>query len=146
MRIVVWIAILFFCSIKIYANDNYKKVCSACHQLNAEGVEGVFPPLKGWVNQLAKTQKGRNYLIMVVSFGLNDEIEVNQVSYNGYMPPNPQLSDEEIAELMNFITIQLNNDTNIQEFKPSEVKKIRKPGVTMKQVAEYRKIAIQSIQ
>lgn len=126
-------------------NDTYKTICSACHQVNGEGVEGVFPPLKGWVDKLAKTDDGRMYLIQVISFGMNDTIDIKDISYIGYMPPNPQLNDGEVANLLNFLIRDLSKNTSLKEFSESEVMKVRRVRTGMDQVSRSRIKAIESL-
>lgn len=92
----------------------YDKVCIACHQSNGMGVPGSFPPLVGeWVNG----EKPR--LINVVLQGLSEEIEVNGETYNGVMPQQSYLSDEEIAGVLTYIRNSFGN--NSSEITPEEV-------------------------
>ncbi len=132
-------------STPLHGNEKYKSLCSSCHQISGNGVEGVFPPLVGWANRLASTKEGREYLIQVVSFGLNEEIEVNGVSYIGYMPPNPQLTNLEIANLLNYILKDLSKDPSVSTFTESEVELVRSIKRTMKQVKMSRNQALSSL-
>lgn len=77
----------------------YATYCAPCHQRNGKGAEGRFPPLADtdWV----KGDKAR--LIGVILNGLEGDITVNGVGYNGIMPRHDFLSDEEIAELLTFV-------------------------------------------
>ncbi|PQJ28657.1 PVC-type heme-binding CxxCH protein [Rubritalea profundi] len=76
----------------------YKAGCIACHQPDGAGSEGVFPPLAG-SDWLARNPK---HAIMVVAKGLSGEITVSGKKFNGAMPGHPQLSDQEVADVINF--------------------------------------------
>ncbi len=77
----------------------YNTYCASCHQRNGKGAEGRFPPLvdASWV-------KGdKTKLIGVLLNGLEGNIEVNGVGYNGVMPKHAFLTDEEAASVLTFI-------------------------------------------
>lgn len=77
----------------------YNTYCASCHQRNGKGAEGRFPPLvdASWV-------KGdKTKLISVLLNGLEGNIEVNGVGYNGVMPRHAFLTDEEAASVLTFI-------------------------------------------
>jgi hypothetical protein len=76
----------------------YLKNCFACHQLNGQGIPGVFPPL-------ARSSYLTNDLdlsIRAVCEGLSSEIVVNGRKYAGAMPP-AMLDDTEVADLFTFV-------------------------------------------
>ncbi len=98
----------------------YETRCMSCHQMNGEGVPGVFPPLSDteWVTG----DKGR--LIRVILNGLTGEIEVNGDSYSGAMPPwGSFLDDEDMSELLNYLRTSWDNDA--EEITPEEVANVR---------------------
>jgi mono/diheme cytochrome c family protein len=77
----------------------YEDFCVTCHLPNGEGVENVFPPL-------AKSDyliNNREASIKGIKYGQKGEIIVNGKTYDGYMAPMG-LTDEEVADVMNFIT------------------------------------------
>lgn len=76
----------------------YKTSCIACHQADGAGAEGVFPPLDG-SDWLARNPK---HAIMVVIKGLAGKITVSGKKFNGAMPGHPQLSDQEVTDVLNF--------------------------------------------
>lgn len=77
----------------------YAAQCAACHQANGQGVPGVFPPLDGseWV------QGEPRILANILLHGINGELEVAGQKYQGMMPAFPQLSDNELAEIITYI-------------------------------------------
>lgn len=81
----------------------YASNCQGCHQSEGAGIAGAFPPLAQHAADLAAAD--RDYLTLVLLYGLNGEIVVEEASYNGVMPAWPQLSDADIAALLNTITI-----------------------------------------
>ncbi len=79
----------------------YNTYCAACHQPNARGLTGQFPPLAGsdWVNT-----EGPNRMIRIVLNGLQSPITVNGTEFNNVMLPwRDQLSDEDIAAVITFV-------------------------------------------
>ncbi|VCU52487.1 Cytochrome c-552 [Thermus thermophilus] len=121
---------------KIYAQ------CAGCHQANGQGLPGAFPPLAGHVAEILSKKGGREYLIKVLLWGLQGQIEVKGVKYNGAMPGFAQLKDEEIAAVLNHIATAWGDDKKVKGFKPftaEEVKKLRAKKLTPQQVYEERK-------
>ncbi len=77
----------------------YMTYCLPCHQDKGQGEEGRYPPLAGseWVNG------DNNKLIHVILFGLQGQIQVNNKTYNQIMPAHSFLSDQQLAQVVNFI-------------------------------------------
>jgi mono/diheme cytochrome c family protein len=99
----------------VYAN------CSGCHQATGSGIPGAFPPLDGHTADLfeaAGDPSGRDYLIQVVLKGIQGEIVVDGTTYTGLMPPWPQLSDGEIAAVLNHILGSWSNGERLGDFEP----------------------------
>ncbi|BBL82682.1 cytochrome c-552 [Thermus thermophilus] len=121
---------------KIYAQ------CAGCHQANGQGLPGAFPALAGHVAEILAKEGGRDYLILVLLYGLQGQIEVKGMKYNGVMPSFAQLKDEEIAAVLNHIATAWGDDKKVKGFKPftaEEVKKLRAKKLTPQQVYEERK-------
>ena len=98
----------------------YEDFCISCHLPNGEGVEKVYPPL-------AKSdylKKNRKASIRGIKYGQDGEIVVNTKTYNGYMAPLG-LSDDEVADVMNYITNSWGNknDEIITEKEVANIKK-----------------------
>jgi mono/diheme cytochrome c family protein len=117
--------------------------CQGCHQINGAGIPGVFPPLAGHIPEVLAAKGGREYLINVLLYGLAGEISVKGQKYGGAMPAFAQLSDDQIAGLLNHISTQWGNDKALpKDFKPfsaAEVKALRATKLTQAQVLEQRK-------
>ncbi len=104
---------------KVYLNN-----CSACHQANGEGLASAFPPLNDHAAQLYLAD--RNYLIKVVLYGLQGPVKVLGKPYNGAMPAWPQLSDAEVAAVLNYILESWDNpellsDADFEPYTGDEV-------------------------
>jgi mono/diheme cytochrome c family protein len=116
--------------------------CAGCHQANGQGIPGAFPPLAGHVADILSKAGGREYLIKVLLWGLQGQIEVKGMKYNGAMPSFAQLKDEEIAAVLTHIATAWGDDKKVKDFKPftpAEVKALRDKKLTPQQVLEERK-------
>lgn len=98
----------------------YKDFCVSCHLPNGKGVEKVYPPLAN-SDYLAKNREAS---IRGIKYGQKGEIIVNEKTYNGYMAPMG-LSNDEIADVMNYITNSWGNknDKIVTEEEVSKIKK-----------------------
>jgi mono/diheme cytochrome c family protein len=81
--------------------------CAVCHGPQAAGIPGAFPSLHEQVVAFAKTPEGRDYLVMVVTTGLMGNLKVGGVSYNGVMPAQSGLSEEEVAAVLSYLANNL---------------------------------------
>jgi mono/diheme cytochrome c family protein len=85
---------------KVYKNGGEKSplMCVTCHQENGEGVPPSFPPLKGSQENMGSCTDHAKIVIK----GLTGEIKVQGVPYNGAMPAQGDLSNEEIAAVLTY--------------------------------------------
>ncbi len=97
----------------------FKTHCLSCHQADGSGVPGMYPPLQksDWVNG------DKNKLINILLNGLEGEIIVNSDTYSQVMPKQNNLSDQEIAAVLNYIRNNLDNHAD--SIKPKEVSVLR---------------------
>ncbi len=98
----------------------YQGRCSACHQANGKGLQGLAPPLDGseWVTGDPKTAT------RIVLHGLTGPIEVAGQTWNGAMPAwGTSMSDEEIAAVLTFARSAWSNDAGA--ISPDEVGETR---------------------
>lgn len=129
-----FLSLLMFCAILFNCNsqtaelkssiergkDIYTDFCVTCHLPNGEGVENVYPPLA----QSDYLKDNREASIKGVKYGQKGEIVVNGKTYNSFMAPMG-LSDDEVADVMNYITNSWGNqeDKIITEEEVSKIKK-----------------------
>jgi mono/diheme cytochrome c family protein len=83
----------------------FQTVCATCHQANAQGLAGTFPPLAGseWLNGDPETP------IRIVLGGLSGPVTVKGAQYNSLMPPPPGLDDDKIAAVLTFVRSHFDN-------------------------------------
>ncbi len=83
----------------------YLQHCAACHRPDGTGNIGQIPPMTNsdWVSG------DKNRLIDIMLMGLNMPIEVDGVLYEGEMPAYRILSDEEIADILNYVRVEFGN-------------------------------------
>jgi len=101
--------------------------CSVCHQANGQGVEGVFPPLAG-SDLLAKDPSRASHIVLN---GLSGPVTVNGKAYNSVMPPMSQLNDDELANILTYVTHSWGNSGHqyaANELAETRKKTTRPPG------------------
>jgi len=81
--------------------------------------------LHAQIAEFAKGQQGREYLVMVVTTGLMGSLKVGGVSYNGVMPAQSGLSEEEIAAVLTYLASDLGKDSSTKALTAAEVKDAR---------------------
>jgi nitrite reductase (NO-forming) len=94
--------------------------CSVCHQANGQGIEGVFPPLAG-SDLLAKDPHRAPHIVLN---GLTGPVTVNGKSYTSVMPPMSQLNDDELANILTYVTHSWGNSG--YRYSASELAETRK--------------------
>lgn len=79
--------------------DVYTDFCVQCHLANGKGDGLNFPPLDGsdWL------KKKRSQIIHVVKYGQSGEIIVNSKKFNNIMPAPVGLSNQEVADVLNYV-------------------------------------------
>lgn len=97
----------------------YEKACLACHQKDGEGVPRMNPPLIKTTQVLGNKEK----LIRIVLQGYNEEVEINGEYFDNPMPAQPQLSNQEIADVLTFIRNSFGNKATA--VKLADVKMVR---------------------
>ncbi len=76
----------------------YLQYCQSCHMEKGEGMPELYPPL-------AKTNylKDAKKMIGIILKGQSGEITVNGKKYNVEMPAQEYLTDEQIADVLNYV-------------------------------------------
>jgi mono/diheme cytochrome c family protein len=98
----------------------YGANCISCHQENGEGIEGAFPTLiktEFVTGEIAR-------LVKIIAQGQSGEIKVNGTVYNMEMPSQGHLSDQEIADVANYIRNSWGN-TSKKAVEVADVAKVR---------------------
>jgi mono/diheme cytochrome c family protein len=77
----------------------YAMYCQSCHMEDGKGTPGVNPP----VAKADYLRKPSKTLINVILKGQSGEVVVNGKKYNALMPAQDYLSDQQIADVLNYI-------------------------------------------
>ena len=96
-----------------------------CHQPDGKGAPSVYPPLADSVGRYVALKDGRSYIIDVVSFGMGGKIESGGDSFEGDMPPWPQLSNQDIADVLTYVLTGLNAKLLAADFKPISADEVK---------------------
>lgn len=111
MRRAVFALFLAFTAGVALAEDGkaiYDAHCAACHQPDGGGALGLAPPLQGTLGKRLATPAGRQYVPGVVLSGLAGKLVSKGVTYTGVMPSWQQLSDAELAAVVNHVLTTFN--------------------------------------
>jgi len=105
------------------ASDDGKKAyeanCQACHQPNGQGLAGAFPPLAGNPN----VTNDKLHVVRTILKGASGPLEVNGQKYNAVMPPMQHISDDDIADIANYVLSSWGNKG--AEVTEDEVEEVR---------------------
>jgi nitrite reductase (NO-forming) len=80
----------------------------------------IYPPVAN-TDYLKKPSK---FLINIILQGQSGEIEVNKKTYNALMPAQAYMSDEDIADVLNYIRNSMGNKIPVA-ITPQQVKALR---------------------
>ncbi|MBS4064432.1 MAG: cytochrome c [Chitinophagaceae bacterium] len=83
----------------------YETYCLACHQVDGTGVPRMNPPLI----KTPYVMGDKKRLINVILKGLNEEVEINGEFYDNPMPPQPQLTDQQVADVLTYVRNSFGN-------------------------------------
>lgn len=120
-----------------HGKELFNKICAACHQPDAKGVVGKFPPLAG--SDFLNADKNR--AVNVLLHGRQGEITVNGQTFNNSMPTFP-LSDSDIASALTYVYNSFGNSG--KDVTADQVKALRaQPYDEPKAVASVKQPASQ---
>lgn len=91
----------------------YENFCVNCHMEDGSGLIGNIPPLA----DADYLQNHEDKLACIIRYGIAEEIVVNGKKYNQPMPGVPQLTDVEIANIINYINHEWGNDNGYTNVK-----------------------------
>jgi mono/diheme cytochrome c family protein len=97
----------------------YNQFCLTCHQADGSGVPNMNPPLTGtkWV------LGSKTVLIQQVLKGSQGKVEIDGDTFHNSMPPQPHLTDQQIADVLSYVRNSFGNKASI--VTPAEVKVVR---------------------
>jgi mono/diheme cytochrome c family protein len=119
----------------------YANACSGCHGAAGQGVPGVFPPLAGHVGGLYAAPDGPRHLANVLLFGMQGPITVAGTRYDGMMPGWFQLSDGDIAAVIDYVLTAWGDADAIDGYtaiETADVAAARRGGLSPQGVYERR--------
>lgn len=85
----------------------YDEKCVVCHQADAKGIQGAFPPLANSDYLLADPIRGIHQTLN----GSHEEMTVNGVVYNAPMTPQVETKEEAVA-VINYVLKEFNGYTD----------------------------------
>jgi len=100
--------------------EAYVLYCQSCHMEDGKGQEGLYPP----VAKADFLKKPNKVLISVILKGQNGEVTVNGIKYNADMPAQNYLTDDQIADILNYTKNTWGNKSAIA-ITPAMVKQLR---------------------
>ena len=104
----------------VRGSEIYTDFCITYHLPNGEGVENIYPPLAKSDYLMQKQEES----IRGIKYGQERALVVNGKTYNGKMDALG-LGDDEVADVMNYITNSWGNKNNkiVTEEDVSKIKK-----------------------
>lgn len=97
----------------------YASHCLSCHQADGSGVPNMNPPLikTKWV------LGPKSILIHQVLKGSSGTVEIDGDRFHNTMPPQPQLTDQQIADVLTYVRNNFGNKAS--RVTAAEVKAVR---------------------
>jgi cytochrome c553 len=123
----------------------YDTNCSLCHQAGGVGATAQFPRLAGRVSAVAMDKRGRAYLVHVVHNGLSGTLTIDGAPLTGVMPPQPQLSAQDIAQILNYlITLSPPPGAHPKSFSAAEVTSLTAATLTRDELLAERQTLVEA--
>lgn len=97
----------------------YTNTCLPCHMADGGGVPKMNPPLVKTSYILGDKSK----LIGIVLNGFSEDIEINGERYSNIMPPQVQLTDVQVADVLTYVRNSFGNKASA--VTAAEVKAVR---------------------
>jgi mono/diheme cytochrome c family protein len=98
----------------------YMQRCLVCHQADGGGVPHLNAPLDG-ATGVKSDDKAR--LIRIILKGMTDRVELDGEYYSNNMAPLPDLSDQQIADVLTYVRNSWSNKASA--VSAAEVKTVR---------------------
>jgi len=128
--------------------DIFNSNCVICHQSDGKGITGMYPPLADSIGSYAAIPEGRAYLVHVVAFGMTGAISVHGQLYNGVMQPWQKFTDENVAQVLNYVLTTFNAKLLPSGFSPltsDEVRKYRTTNAGLGNVHKEREALMKAL-
>lgn len=106
----------------------YTTKCIVCHQADAKGIKGAFPPLANADYLLADLKRG----VAQTLNGSHEEMIINGEVYNAPMTPQVQTLEEAVA-VINYVLKEFNGFTDDKLVKMEDVSDIEIKPMTITQ-------------
>lgn len=100
----------------IQGSDLYKLNCASCHQKDGQGLKKLIPPLAN--SDFLKANQAES--IKLIRNGATKSITVNGIAYTPTMPPHPNLTNLEIAEIITYVNNSWGNEFGFVDGKKVE--------------------------
>ena len=84
----------------------YTTYCANCHQADGKGMANLYPPLA-----TSARLSDKSAVACIIRNGMKGTILVDGKEFNRPMPPNPKLTEIEIAELVSFLGMKWGKDS-----------------------------------
>jgi mono/diheme cytochrome c family protein len=120
-------------------HDIFNAHCVICHQSDGAGVPGMYPPLADSLGSYVAIPAGRAYIVHIVSFGLTGAISVHGQTYIGVMQPWPKFTDDEVAQVVNYVLTTFNAKTIPKDFAPLTTDEVRRYRTTSAALGDVHK-------
>ena len=127
MKIFFSILIICFYTTPVKSQNmvNGKKIydtrCLTCHQADGGGVPNMNAPLDGSSNVVGKDIAR---LVRIIRNGYNERIALDGYYYTNAMTANPDLKDQDIADVLTYIRKNWSNKANAISL--DQVRKVKK--------------------
>ncbi|ADG15656.1 cytochrome c class I [Paraburkholderia atlantica] len=120
--------------------------CAVCHQAGGKGQDGLAPPLTELPGHYATNAQGRTQLGLTVLNGMFGTIAIKDKSYNFKMPSFRGESDEDLANVLNYLVFDVSaKHAGAKPFTAAEVKALRATQMDGAQVRAHRDVALKSL-
>jgi len=88
----------------------YETRCLACHQADGGGVPNMNAPLDAASNLVGKDIAR---LVRIIRYGYNERIALDGFYYSNAMTANPDLKDNELADLLTYVRNSWSNKASV---------------------------------
>ena len=97
----------------------FQETCLACHMADGSGIPGMTPSIIK--SKMVNGDPGE--LIKIVLEGKEGKVEINGEMVDGYMPAQPTLTNQQVADVLTYIRSSFENKA--EAVFPEDVEKIR---------------------